>query len=151
MLRLVRTQTDHADFLALVKLLDRYLAAIDGDEHAFYAKLNVLHQVNPAVVAYRDETPIGCGAFRETNSGDAEIKRMFVLPAHRQQGVAQAVLTDLEDWAAELGYPACVLETGKKQLEALALYHKSGYRLAENYGQYVGVANSVCMCKELNR
>jgi GNAT superfamily N-acetyltransferase len=54
---------------------------------------------------------------------------MFVLPAHRQQGVAQAVLTELEAWARELHYPACVLETGKKQPEAIALYQKSGYQL----------------------
>ena len=37
------------------------------------------------------------------------------------------------------------LETGRKQPEAIALYQKSGYRLTENYGQYVGVENSVCM------
>jgi NAD(P)-dependent dehydrogenase (short-subunit alcohol dehydrogenase family) len=78
-----------------------------------------------------------------------EVKRMFVQPAHRGQGVAQAVLAELEKWAAELHYAACVLETGKKQPEAIALYKRSGYTLTPNYGQYIGVENSVCMRKEL--
>ena len=149
MLHLTRTTSEHPDFLRLVALLDQHLARVDGDEHAFYARLNVLHSVTPAVVAYADDVPVGCGAFLEHGPGEVEIKRMFVMPAHRGKGVAQAVLAELELWARELSYPACVLETGKKQPEAIRLYEKSGYAVVPNYGQYAGVANSVCMRKEV--
>jgi putative acetyltransferase len=74
---------------------------------------------------------------------------MFVQPTHRQQGVARAVLQELEQWASELGYARCVLETGKRQPEAIALYQRSGYAFTPNYGQYVGVENSVCLQKAL--
>jgi GNAT superfamily N-acetyltransferase len=76
---------------------------------------------------------------------------MYTLPEMRGQGVAGQVLSALEDWACELGYEKCVLETGKKQPEAIRLYEKSGYRRIQNYGQYAGVENSVCFEKIVRR
>jgi len=55
----------------------------------------------------------------------------------------------LEHWAVELGYKKCVLETGKRQPDAIALYTKQGYESIPNYGQYMGMENSVCFEKEL--
>jgi putative acetyltransferase len=59
------------------------------------------------------------------------------------------VLKALEDWAKELGYHKCILETGKRQPDAIALYQKNGYSIMPNYGQYQGVTNSVCFEKQL--
>lgn len=149
MLRLVRTTSENPDFRALVQLLDQDLARRDGAEHAFYAQFNKIDKINHAVVAYRADEPVGCGAVKEFEASEMEVKRMFVQPAHRGTGVAPAVLAALEGWARELGYAACVLETGKKQPEAIRLYEKSGYAHTPNYGQYIGVENSVCLRKEL--
>ena len=149
MLTLTRTASENPDFRVLVQLLDRYLAEIDGAEHGFYAQYNTIALLQHVVVAYQDGEPVGCGAFKEIAPGTAEIKRMFVAPAQRQRGVARAVLAELEKWAAELGYAACVLETSKRQSAAIALYERSGYVLTPNYGQYVGVANSVCLRKSI--
>jgi putative acetyltransferase len=151
MLRLVRTTSENPDFRMLVALLDRDLAQRDGDEHGFYAQYNKIDLIKHAVVAYAGAELVGCGAFKEFAADSVEIKRMFVQPEHRQQGVAQAVLAELERWASELGYASCVLETGKRQPEAIALYQRCGYGLTPNYGQYVGVENSVCMQKTLSR
>ncbi|MGB5499367.1 MAG: GNAT family N-acetyltransferase, partial [Maribacter sp.] len=49
----------------------------------------------------------------------------------------------------ELSYEKCVLETGKRQPEAIQLYTKSGYKIIPNYGQYKGIANSICFEKIL--
>ena len=73
-----------------------------------------------------------------------------LLPAQRGQGLASQILQELEQWAAESNYSSCVLETGKKQPEAIALYSKSGYAVIPNFGQYAGVENSVCFEKNLN-
>jgi putative acetyltransferase len=149
MLYLVRSTSENPDFQQLVQLLDRDLAQRDGDEHGFYAQYNKIALIRYAVVAYAGEEPVGCGAFKEYAPDSVEIKRMFVQPAHRQRGVARAVLVELETWAAELGYANCVLETGKRQPEAIALYQRSGYAFTPNYGQYMGIDNSVCMRKML--
>ncbi|MDT0641257.1 GNAT family N-acetyltransferase [Zunongwangia sp. F363] len=78
-----------------------------------------------------------------------EIKRMFTLSLFRGRGFAGKVLKELETWAAELNYSKCILETGVRQPEAIALYKKSGYRIIPNYGQYAGIENSVCFQKDL--
>ena len=147
MTHLVRTTSENPDFRALVQLLDQDLAERDGAEHGFYAQFNTIVQLAHVVVAYQDEEPVGCGAFKPFAADVVEIKRMYVQPPHRQQGVAQAVLAELERWAGELGYARCVLETGKKQPEAIALYRRCGYAIIPNYGQYVGIENSVCMAR----
>jgi GNAT superfamily N-acetyltransferase len=149
MLHLVRTTSENPDFRALVQLLDQDLAERDGAEHGFYAQYNKVDLIRHAVVAYQHDKPVGCGAFKEFEPGMVEIKRMYVRPECRQQGVARAVLGELETWAAELGYTTAVLETGKRQPEAIALYQRNGYEFTPNYGQYVGIENSVCLRKEL--
>jgi GNAT superfamily N-acetyltransferase len=149
MLRLVRTTSENPDFRTLVQLLDQDLAERDGVEHGFYAQYNKIDLIRHAVVAYQHDQPVGCGAFKKFELGAVEIKRMYVLPECRQQGVARAVLGELEEWASELGYATAVLETGKRQPEAIALYQRGGYEFTPNYGQYVGVENSVCLRKEL--
>jgi putative acetyltransferase len=149
MLQLIRTTSENPDFRTLVALLDQDLAERDGAEHGFYAQFNKIANLQHVVVAYQAGEPVGCGAFKPFGAEEVEIKRMFVRPAHRGQGIAQAVLAELEQWAAELGHAACMLETGQKQPEAIALYQHSGYARIPNYGQYVGVENSVCLRKAI--
>jgi putative acetyltransferase len=148
-LTLIRTNSDNTDFKGLVTLLDKDLAIRDGDEHAFYAQFNKIDTIKEVVVAYQNEIPVGCGAIKPFSETTAEIKRMFVHPENRKQGIAAKVLNELENWAKSLGFFECVLETGKKQPEAITLYQKVGYHITENYGQYIGVENSICMVKTL--
>ncbi len=102
------------------------------------------------MVAYQDGQAVGCGAIKHFDKETAEVKRMYVLPEKRGQGIAAGILQALEVWAVALHYKKCVLETGKKQVEALALYAKMGYSLIPNYGQYQNVSNSVCFEKRLS-
>ena len=75
---------------------------------------------------------------------------MYVLPEARSKGIAGKMLDALEAWAKESGYSAVILETGKLQPEAIHLYQKKGYTITANYGQYVGMALSVCMKKQFS-
>jgi putative acetyltransferase len=142
-----RTDSSNPDFIALVRLLDTELAERDGAEHAFYAQFNKIAAIKHAVVVYMDELPVACGAFKPFDKESVEIKRMYVLAKVRGQGLASMVLQQLEQWTAEQGYRRCVLETGKRQPEAIALYEKNGYQRTPNFGQYVGIDNSVCFEK----
>ncbi|MGX7667269.1 GNAT family N-acetyltransferase [Flavobacterium pedocola] len=148
-MQLLRTTSDHQDFQMLTQLFDTYLIDIDGEEKDFFAQYNRIYIPN-VVVCYQDNVAVGCGAIKEYDAEMGEIKRMFVHPDHRNKGIANAMLTELETWAKELGFAACLLETSVKLENAIALYKKFGYQSIPNYGQYVGVASSVCMKKELS-
>lgn len=74
---------------------------------------------------------------------------MFTSAEARGRGIASRILDELESWALELGYSKCILETGFKQPEAIALYQKNGYSRIDNYGQYAGVETSLCFEKEV--
>jgi putative acetyltransferase len=145
-----RTNSQDLDFQILVKELDADLKIRDGEEHGFYSQFNKTDTIKYVVVAYGDDTPIGCGAIKKYSPDAMEIKRMYVPLHKRGQGIASIILNELENWAVELNYKKCLLETGKKQPEAIRLYTKNGYTLIPNYGQYEGVENSVCFEKELN-
>ena len=149
MIDFTRTTSDNGNYTSLVRLLDADLAERDGADHAFYAPMNKTGQLRHVVVAYEGALAAGCGAMREFETGTMEIKRMFTLPGKRGKGIAGGVLQELERWAAELGYAACVLETGKRQPEAISLYLGKGYLHTDNYGQYAGMENNVCFRKQL--
>lgn len=145
-----RTDSKNQNFIALVAKLDVDLGARDGEEHAFYNQFNSIENLKYAVVLYIDEKPVGSGAIKVFASKTMEIKRMYVLPEARGKGLATLILKELENWAFELGYKTCILETGKRQPEAIALYTKNGYEVIANYGQYNGIQNSVCFQKNVS-
>lgn len=149
MLTLQRTDASSADFRELVTLLDADLAIRDGDEHPFFAQFNKLDSIPWVVVAYENGLPVGCGAIKKYADNTVEVKRMFTHSTARGKGIASVVLTELEKWAAELGFTTCILETGVRQPEAIALYHKCGYLRIANYGQYEASVSSVCFEKKL--
>lgn len=144
-----RTNSDNQDFQKLVEALDIDLKIRDGDDNFFYAQFNKITAIKHAIVVYDDDFPVGCGAIKQYSDDTMEIKRMYVLPEKRGHGIAASILSELESWAKEVDYTRCVLETGLKQPEAIALYKKSGYQIIPNYGQYEGIANSVCFEKIL--
>jgi len=150
MIKLVRTDSDNTDFIELVKHLDADLAERDGNDHSFYSQFNKINKIKHAVVAYENDIPVACGAIKEFSPDTMEVKRMYTSPDSRGKGIAGKVLAELENWASELSYKKCVLETGKRQPEAIELYKKSGYKVIPNYGQYAGIENSVCFEKEIN-
>ncbi len=88
------------------------------------------------VVALLDGVPVATGAWRLIDDQCAEIKRMYVVAAARRNGVARAVLADLEASAAAAGARRMVLNTGTQQPEAITLYESAGYEPAEAYGRY---------------
>ena len=146
-LRLERTNSKSKDFIELVRQLDEYLKVTDGKDHAFYDQYNKIDHIDHVVVAYGEGIAAGCGAIKPFLPNQMEIKRMYVDPEYRGQGIATSILAELELWAAELGYESCILETGINQKEAIVLYERSNYQRIENYGQYAGISTSFCYHK----
>ncbi|MBM7506040.1 GNAT family N-acetyltransferase [Agromyces aurantiacus] len=82
-------------------------------------------------------------------AGRGELTRMYVDPGARGSGVASALIERIETDAAARGLREIVLEAGRLQHPALALYAKHGYRRVPPFGRYVGEPTSVCMAKSL--
>jgi GNAT superfamily N-acetyltransferase len=150
MITVHRTNSTNPDFINLVALLDAELAERDGAEHAFYNQFNSITSLKTTILLIKDKTAIGCGAIKPFDKSSMEVKRMYIIKTERGKGYATQILKELEKWAFELRYENCVLETGKRQPEAIALYEKNGYQKIANYGQYQGIENSVCFQKNVS-
>jgi ribosomal protein S18 acetylase RimI-like enzyme len=59
------------------------------------------------------------------------------------------IIRELEVEARNQGFEIMILETLYKQIEAINLYQKVGFRIGDNYEPYVGLTNSVCMSKSI--
>ena len=107
-------------------------------------------------VGYVDGEPVAMGGWRLRSDvralgadRSAEVKRMYVAPAARRQGLARAVLAHLEQTAAGAGAEVMVLETGTEQPEAIAMYERAGYQRVEGFGYYTWSPKSRCYGKRL--
>jgi putative acetyltransferase len=92
---------------------------------------------------------VGCGAVQPVDAVTGELKRMYVVPGHRGQGIATSLLSALEELARGLGYRRLRLATGVRQPEAIALYERCAYTLTEPYGKYVDAPLTRCYQKAL--
>ncbi|MFJ6833210.1 GNAT family N-acetyltransferase [Streptomyces sp. NPDC091209] len=109
------------------------------------------------LIAYDEwDRPVATGGWRTQDEndegysdGDAELKRMYVVPEARGLGLARRMLAALEDDARAAGRVRMVLETGTKQPEAVALYASSGYEPCAKFGYYRFHELSLCYAKAL--
>jgi GNAT superfamily N-acetyltransferase len=101
------------------------------------------------LVGYLNEQAVACGGWRARGT-DAEIKRMYVRQNARRTGLARAILAELERTALAAGQHRMILETGRKQPEAVALYRSAGYCDITPFGYYVDAPLSIHLGKTLS-
>jgi putative acetyltransferase len=150
-MKIVRTNSLDQDFRELCIQLDRELNSRYGKSQSKYGKHNIIEDNKTAVVGYINGIPVASGCFKTLDQETIEIKRMYVKTEYRRKGLSTSILSSIENWAKELGFTVAILETGKKQPEAINLYKKHGYKLMGNYGPYIGIENSVCMKKRIKK
>jgi putative acetyltransferase len=96
------------------------------------------------LVVYVEGEPVACGALRPLDQSVAEVRRMFVVKHARRGGLGRAILRALEATADGFGYKLMRLETGHRQLPAMALYTSYGFTGIDPFGEYVNDPTSVC-------
>ena len=139
---------DQPDVVRLIEELDAYQKPLYPLESHHGVAIAALRQPNVvfAVVRSADGQAVGCGAV-VLGEQYGELKRMYVRPGSRGQGIGEALLAFLESQARAAGLGVFKLETGNKQLEAIELYSRSGYVRCEPFGDYAEDPNSVFMSK----
>jgi putative acetyltransferase len=139
----------------LVRALNRELDERypeDGANHFDLDPEEVAEGNGAFLVAFIADGPVGCGAVRRIAPMVYEIKRMYVVPNKRSNGVGRQILNALEHIACTLGASRLVLETGVRQPEAIALYRRAGFTTIPLFGSYADTPHpelSVCMAKDL--
>jgi putative acetyltransferase len=141
---------DQAEVIALIAALDAYQDTLYPPESRHALDLASLKQANVVFVVARDAArrALGCGAV-VVHAAQGELKRMYVDPQARGQGVAQAILALLEAKAVAAGCELLRLETGPYQPEALRLYAHCGYQRCAPFPPYRDDPLSVFMHKRL--
>lgn len=145
------TNGQDKDFIQLCHALDRFLNDLVGGEEnrAQYIPYNTLNDIHDVLVAYENNIPIGCASFKRYDDKSAEVKRVFVKEEYRGKQIGRQLMESLEQLARAEGYSCLILESGEPLVEAMHLYRSLGYQVIPNYGQYVNMAESVCMRKQI--
>ncbi len=125
-------------------------AVLDAEAAEGIVAMLVAHDADPA-----DDTPraVGCAGLRSVTTPDPvhveEVRKVFVRPAVRRRGAATAMLGALEVAAAGRGVQRLVLETGRRQPEALAVYRRLGYEEIEPWDGIEADQGSIHLGKDL--
>lgn len=133
----------------VARVQDEYTVRYGGPDEAAVDPAEFRPPDGLFVVAEVDGVPAGCGAWRVHAPGVVELKRVYVGPAFRRQGLARLLVDALERSAARAGHRAVVLNAGHRQPEALALYAGSGYEPVPGFGVYADAPGAVFLGKQL--
>ena len=141
---------DQPDVIALIADLDAYQDTLYPPESRHTVDLASLKRPDVLFAVARDSEglAIGCGAI-VLYPEFGELKRMYVSPGGRGQGVAKKLMALLESRAADVDCKLLKLETGPYQHEALALYASTGYERRGPFGDYTNDPLSVFMEKHI--
>ncbi|HEN3567745.1 TPA: GNAT family N-acetyltransferase [Yersinia enterocolitica] len=125
------------ELLTLMNQLDAYQSALYPYESNHAESLDSLAQIETFVyVAKYEEGIVGCAILALPKTPYPEIKRVFVSPDYRGQGVARRLMTALLHQANALSLKKIHLETGVYQPEAIKLYQRLGFELTSQFGRY---------------
>lgn len=150
-LKFVKTDGEDEAFVTLCEELDDYLEQLVGKEEKQpkYDKYNQRNNIHDVIVVYKDEKPIGCGAYKLYDGETIEIKRVYVDESMRGIGVGKELIRRLEAYARIAGFRYAVLETDEIMTRAVEFYRKYGYKIIPNYGSHADKSGCVCMSKKL--
>lgn len=147
---------DHPDSHRLIaELQQEYVRRYGGEDSTPVDAGEFAAPGGTFVVGYLDGLAVACGGWRacragpEFTAGDAEIKRMYVVPGLRGRGLSRLVLAELERRAVAAGLHRLVLETGTLQPEAIGLYRSAGYHPIPRFGLHRCAPMSRCFAKPL--
>jgi putative acetyltransferase len=133
-IELALTATD--DVRLLIDEIEAELAAQYPPEQRHGLALDAIFQPHVRFfLARRQGAAVGCGGVA-LFPDFAEVKRMYVRDTARGQGVADAILARIEQEVRSAGLSVLRLETGTRQIAAMRLYARAGFRECQAFGDY---------------
>ncbi len=150
MITIEKSDPTSAESQRLIAQLSAVLAAITGDEGKGHFSSDTLSAPRALWALARNHhgVAIGCGAIRPLSASTAEVKRVF--STGEIPGTGAALMRFLEKNALLLGYRDIWLATRLINSGAVAFYRRQGYNIIDNYGDYVGREETICLAKRLD-
>ena len=144
-----RAKATDPDVRPLLEAQDAEYAPLYPPEVNFTVPIEELDRADLLFFAYEaDGAVFGCGSIL-LEDGFAELKRIYVRPEARGQGLAVQIVMHLEQQAGAQGHHVVRLETGEESPGAIRLYNKLGYARTGAFGGYEENGSSVFMEKTL--
>ena len=145
------TDGNHPAFRHFYAVTEGYYSRIVGgkENRAGFVPFNASAEIPFVLLAYRNGQAAGCAGLKPYSGTDAEVKRLWVEPACRKQGIASALMDQIENAARERGFHRVILQTRPIMPDAVALYTKRGYELIPNYPPYDHLEGAVCYANTL--
>lgn len=102
-------------------------------------------------IAFLGGKPAGCGGWRSHGMDGriAELKRLYICPKARGNGIARELLSTVEASAHGYGRSRMILECGDRQPEAISLYRSMGYEPIDHFGFYRCAPEVVSLGRDL--
>lgn len=128
---------DHADARILIEELSNYLEPLSPPEsrHGYTIEKLLARNVD-FFVLWVDGLPAACGGIEFFGQDYGEIKRMYVRPQFRGQGLGKRIIAYLAAQAQARGVTTLRLETGSMMTDAIGLYESQGFRRIPAFGEY---------------
>lgn len=147
---IVEERADTADAMRLIAELDAVLTPLYPSESRHGLSVEkLLRKGVYFFVARVDGQPAACGGVQFFGEDYAEVKRMYVRPQFRGQGLALLMLEQLETLCREHHQTVLRLETGIHQTDAIRLYERFGFRRIPPFGDYFDDPVSLCYEKRV--
>ena len=145
------TQPDTPDATQLIGELETLLEPLypAASRHG-YAVEKLLREGVAFFVVRQNGVAAGCGGILLVGTEYGELKRMYIRPAFRGQGLGAALLDHLAAYAREHGVSLLRLETGIHQAEAIRLYERYGFTRIPPFGPYFEDPVSICYEKRID-
>lgn len=131
------------DVLNLFSQHDDFMIDFLGDDKWCYTRYSEKENIGRVWVAYDDNLPIGCVAYREKDTGVTEVKRLFIKKEYRGKGISRELLKTVQEYAEEQGCHALFLDTRITLEPAVSIYRDFGFRIVFQQGLYIQMEKRV--------
>lgn len=128
--------TDEA-VLKLFSEHDDYMIDFLGDDRKYYTRYSESEKIEQVWVAFSEDLPAGCVAYRRRGDGTGEVKRLYLKKEYRGRGISKKLLKTVENHAREQGCHTLFLDTRITLEPAVSLYRSLGFHIVFQQGLYI--------------
>lgn len=116
---------------------DDYMMDFLDDDKDCYTRYSPAENIEKVWVAYEENMPIGCVAYRTKTDDTGEVKRLFIRGSHRGKGISKVLFAEVKNYAKNKGCTKLFLDTRITLEPAVSLYRSLGFEIIFQQGLYI--------------